>query len=659
MITAQGAIPNMTTLFNGRYRITETIGSGGMGTVYLAESVSLGTKWAIKAVEKKHGANFDLLAEPNILKKLNHPALPRIVDIEQDDEFLYIIEDYIEGAPLDKQLRLRKSFDEATVIEWCKQLCAILIYLHGQRPNPVIYRDMKPSNIIVSADNVVRVIDFGIAREYKSDSGSDTSYMGTRGYAAPEQYGTSQTDARTDIYALGATAYHLLTGVSPNEPPYEFLPLRRMDGSFSEGIEFIVGKCVQNNPKDRYQSAEDLLYDLENIYAFNSLYKRRKLLGRLLFLFKFALLGGFSWLLVFSWILLGAERAEKYDAFVDAGLSALQLYRFEEASSHFEAAINTDGERFDAYYGMAQIRWKQGEFEACLAYLNDLESDRQAVRGDAEFNYLKGIVYFDSGQWEDALPYLELASDLRAETSYTRDFAVCLAKTGDLDRADDVLREMVANGVSDDVSEYVRGEIQSVRGNFDEAVADFTRVKDETNDEILKKKAYTALSDLYKTLRHSDAQALANQISVLEEAVRELGVEDDVILTETLAEAYYTAQEYARAGEKFQKLIDIGYERPYIYRNLAIIEQQQRKFSEAEACLSLMREKYPDDYRGYLQFAYLYAEIEGEKPQGARNYSAVVENYDLACGFAPQGANTADIMPLANLIDELRKKGWI
>jgi serine/threonine-protein kinase len=92
---------------------------------------------------------------------------------------------------------------------------------------------------------------------------------------------------------------------------------------------------------------------------------------------------------------------------------------------------------------------------------------------------------------------------------------------------------------------------------------------------------------------------------------------------------------------------------------LAIIEQQQRKFSEAEGYLTPMKEKYPDDYRGYLQLAYLCAEIEGEKPQSARNYRAVVENYDLACKFAPQGANTADVMPLANLIDELIKKGWI
>jgi serine/threonine-protein kinase len=649
----------MKTLFGGRYKITETIGSGGMGTVYLAESVSLGTKWAVKAVEKKRGGNFDLLAEPNILKKLNHPALPRIMDIEQDDEYLYIIEDYIEGTPLDKQLNLRKRFDEATVIEWCKQLCGVLTYLHGQSPNPVIYRDMKPSNIIVSADNVVRVIDFGIAREFKTDSGSDTSYMGTRGYAAPEQYGTSQTDARTDIYALGATAYHLLTGVSPNEPPYEFLPLRQTDRRFSEGIEFIVGKCVQNDPKDRYQSAGDLLYDLENIYAFNSYYKRKKRLGKLLLAFKFALLAGFSCLLAFSLNLMGEERAEKYAALVDEGRRALNLYQFEAAADEFNAAIETDDGLFDAYYGMAQIQWKQGNFEACAAYLDRLAVSSPDVREDATFNYLMGVAYFDAANYERAAPYLETASDLRAETAYLRDFAVCLAKLGELDRADAVLRTLVAGGAPDDVAEYVRGEIGLTREDFADAVADFTHVKDITDDEILKKKAYLALSDLYKTLRHTDKKALSEQIAVLEEAARELGIEDDAVLTETMAEAYYTAQNYRRASEKFQKLLEIGYERAYIYRNLAIIEQQQRNFSGAEQYLYKMQEKYPDDYRCYLQLAYLYAETEGEKPQDARDYRAVVENYETACKFAPQGERTADVMPLANLIGELRAKGWL
>src|SRR5699024_8630872 len=148
-----------------------------------AESTSLGTKWAIKAVDKRLSTEFDLLAEPNILKKLNHPSLPRIIDIEEDENNLYIIEDYIDGKSLDRQLKEKKNFDENIVINWAKQLCDVLIYLHNQKPNPIIYRDMKPANIIVDKDDNVKLIDFGIAREFKIDNDSDTTYMGTRGYA--------------------------------------------------------------------------------------------------------------------------------------------------------------------------------------------------------------------------------------------------------------------------------------------------------------------------------------------------------------------------------------------------------------------------------------------------------------------------------------------
>ena len=117
---------SIESVFDNRYRIIGEIGSGGMGTVLLAENVSLGNKWAIKAIPVKDETNYDLLAEPNILKKINHPQLPRIIDIGTDENYLYIVEDFIEGTPLDKQLETVKRFDEATVVEWAKQLCGIL-----------------------------------------------------------------------------------------------------------------------------------------------------------------------------------------------------------------------------------------------------------------------------------------------------------------------------------------------------------------------------------------------------------------------------------------------------------------------------------------------------------------------------------------------------
>ena len=248
-------------LFEGKYRIQKVLGQGGMGKVYLAENVKLGTLWAIKEIRKKDNPKVDLFVEPNILKKLDHPALPRVFDIVEDEENIYIIVDYIDGVSLDKKLAEQGKFAEETVIEWARQICEVLIYLHSFKPNPIIYRDMKPSNIILTKSGNIKLIDFGIAREYKAEAGSDTVYIGTRGYAAPEQYGAGQTDVTTDIYSLGATLYHLVTGRQPKGPHYVKQD-GYFDGELSKDIQKIINKCTRLNPRERYQSAQELLTDI-------------------------------------------------------------------------------------------------------------------------------------------------------------------------------------------------------------------------------------------------------------------------------------------------------------------------------------------------------------------------------------------------------------
>lgn len=176
-------------IFDGKYKIIDVLGEGGMGKVYRVQNTNLGNYWAVKQVSKQTNGSIDLLAEPNIMKKLNHPSLPRIFDILEDHDYIYIVLDYVEGISLDKLLLSGRRFSEQQVIEWAKQICDVYNYLHKLKPHPIIYRDMKPSNLMVTPNNDIKVIDFGIAREYKVDSRSDTMYLGTEEYAAPEQKG--------------------------------------------------------------------------------------------------------------------------------------------------------------------------------------------------------------------------------------------------------------------------------------------------------------------------------------------------------------------------------------------------------------------------------------------------------------------------------------
>lgn len=269
-------------IIDGKYEILREIGRGGMSVVYLAMDKRLNKQWAIKEFRKdkddesRRIALEALLKEANLMKKLDHPTLPRIVDIIDDTKTVYIVMDYIEGESLNKVLDAYGAQPQEAVIEWAKQLSEVLDYLHTRVP-PVIYRDMKPANIMLKPDGTIRLIDFGIAREYKKGKAGDTTSIGTRGYAAPEQFGDKgQTDARTDIYSLGVTLYHLVTGKNPAEPPYEIYPIRHWNANLSSGLEWLIQKCTQLNPNDRFQSCAEVTYVLENLEKFESAYKSKQ-----------------------------------------------------------------------------------------------------------------------------------------------------------------------------------------------------------------------------------------------------------------------------------------------------------------------------------------------------------------------------------------------
>jgi len=258
-------------MLEGRYKIRQVLGQGGMSTVYLAEDIKLGTYWAIKQIPKNNVAN--VYDECDILKRLNHPALPRVTDIIEDSRYVYVVVDYIGGETLSTLISQCGGIPEPTVVEWAGQLCDVLSYLHNVKPNPIIYRDMKPSNIILTPEGKLKLIDFGISREFKKDSANDTVYIGTRGYAAPEQYGEGQTSASTDIYSLGVTLHYLLTGKDPAKPPYELKPVRHYNKSLSKDIEKIIDKCTRHNSFDRYQTADELAAALNALTQSN---KKRK-----------------------------------------------------------------------------------------------------------------------------------------------------------------------------------------------------------------------------------------------------------------------------------------------------------------------------------------------------------------------------------------------
>lgn len=347
------------SLVDGKYKILSEIGHGGMSVVYMSINEKANKTWAVKEVRKDGKMDFNivrqgLMAEIETLKKLKHPNLPSIIDVIEDADSFIIVMDYIEGRSLDKIIEENGAQPESFVVEWAKQLCDVFGYLHSRTP-PIIYRDMKPANVMLKPDGNIMVIDFGTAKNYEIDLG-ETTGIGTIGYAAPEQYigsGLGRTDARTDIYCLGMTLYHLLTNVDPCKNLISDRSIRAVNPALSRGLDAIVQKCTQYQPSDRYQNCAELMYDLENYQILEPLYKKRqkRKLGC------FVAVVGLSALLAGTGAVLGHTATKMAtDAYAVTMDAAAKAVEYEEKLALYQEgiAIPNQAEKKDAYLGLIQ-----------------------------------------------------------------------------------------------------------------------------------------------------------------------------------------------------------------------------------------------------------------------------------------------------------------
>ncbi len=393
------------SVIDNKYEILKQIGKGGMSTVYLAMDKRLNKQWAVKEINKAANDKNNevvvqsLLAEANLMKRLDHPSLPRIVDIIDNGRTIYVIMDYIEGESLDKILNTNGPQPQALVVEWAKQLCNVLSYLHNQKP-PIIYRDMKPANIMLKPEGNLKLIDFGIAREYKQNNMTDTVSLGTRGYAAPEQFGgMGQTDARTDIYCLGVTLYHLLTGQNPAEPPYELYPIRQWNPSLSSGLEYIVQKCTQLNPDDRYQNCDELMYALEHYDEMDENYRKKekkKLTG-------FITVTAFSLVMFIAGIVFMFLSISENNRDYDSKINISTATDYNSKIEIYKEAINIYPYRTEAYIKMLEAysdnnKFSDKESNEFMKYYNKSFAEKSSKfditsEGYATLNFKLGVLY--------------------------------------------------------------------------------------------------------------------------------------------------------------------------------------------------------------------------------------------------------------------------
>jgi serine/threonine-protein kinase len=411
------------SVIDGKYKILNVIGKGGMSVVYLAMNEKANKQWAIKEVIKNDYKDFDVdKKEIEMMKKLKHSHLPSIIDVIEGNDSLLIVMDYIEGRSLDDILEEQGAQPQEVVIGWACQLCDVLSYLHAQSP-PIIYRDMKPANVMLKPDGNLMLIDFGAAREYKPQNLKDTISLGTRGYAAPEQYrDDGQSDARTDIYCLGVMLFQLLTG----ENPHELRPIRDIDPTLSAGLETILLKCTQVKKEDRYQSCTELLYALEHYWESDSAYRRKQKQKLTIFMIPtvLAVLFG-AGALVFG-LLEANTRKSNYDSYL---LAAQNSTTKSDEIENYRKAIRLDPSREDAYLSLLREGYLDDNFlstseseelrSILIEYGNGKQTNERVFQSNKEgydtFAYEAGIAYYykfeEESNKKNAKGYFEIASE--------------------------------------------------------------------------------------------------------------------------------------------------------------------------------------------------------------------------------------------------------
>ena len=659
----------MLATFNDTYEIKSIIGKGGMSTVYLAEHKRLHTRWAMKEVRKQQGTRFDFLAESNILKRLQPPMLPRIVDIFEDRDCIYIVEDFVEGITLDGLLKQQKKVDEPQGLQWLRDLCGVLTYLHGQRPHPIIYRDMKPSNIMLQPDGSLKLIDFGIAREYKQESNADTTYIGTKGYAAPEQFGKAQTDARTDIYSLGVTMYHLLTGKSPYEPPYQFVPVRQLVPELSHGIEYILNKCVQSEPADRYQTVDELVDDLDHIYRFDRAWQKYQNAKRIRVAVVAVMLAASVGLMVGGQVVMGQEKEAAYSSLL-AQASELYTTDYDGMVALLDEARTLYPERMDADRQQTYALYLNGKWQDCIDFGSDA---LQNYGEDIQIRLSMASAQFELGEYEDAAEGFAQGGELSVDN--LRDYAVCLGRLGEIDQAEQILDELIGQGAHPDVTQYVQGEVYFAQEDYLDAETAFLDALDQSETSALTRRCYVSLGDLYRdcaALMRVNASPIeypaTKSAELLSSAVVQEGLRYDSVLWEMLALAYFEAyhtdasvpQNYlTKAAECFNRVIELGVTKEYLYSNLYTIYYELKDYAKAEQALTAYEEMFPEDYMPHALRGMMLITIENAKPQSSRNYRPALAEYETAGSMIRSSDETTYYQQLGSLIENLRRNGWL
>lgn len=709
------------SVIQGTYEIIEEIGSGGGGVVYKAKHLRLNSFVVVKKIKDEIRDRVATRQEADILKRLKHPFLPRVYDFIESEDGVYTVMDFIDGQNLDEALRKKGSFREPQVRKWAVQLGEALDYLHSQNP-PIIHSDIKPSNIMLTQDDNICLIDFNIALAIGEKEESAVGI--SAGFSPPEQYcdpyvylryassdafsdddatevldkngNTTEKlpresaidtvkltdygqlfgkgiDTRSDIFSLGMTLINLLTGRKPDSDFSSLLTLSELSQIVSEGFASIIAKMIDIRPEKRFRSGKEYSKAISNCYKYDSRYKRvyriettLQIIAATMFVIgMFTLLYG-----------LNKVRINGYTEYINAIEQAHMLEdqgNYREALRIFGQLEEKEPDTIDAYEEEVYAMYLSGNCEECIdtgrryietaPFLLVSDSEKESF---GNIYYIVGNAYYEMGDYDNALRMLKSAVEYNQSNALIfRDIAIIEAKNGDIETAKDNMKKADAVGMSRDSVLLASGEIAVAESNYEKAVTDFEQCIQLTDDTAIWKRAVLLCADAYKEMG-SDYTDLG--IVMLEDAIKRSGLSYYPDIEQTLAEFYLrkasTDKEHKdkwmiSALDIYQNIISTGYVSYNLMENTAIINENIGNLDEAEKILMSMLDEYPNRYSVYKRLAFLEADKQQNLDMIERDYSSMLTYYRKAVEVYDSSTQDMEMSMLDSMIEELREGGWL
>lgn len=674
-------------LNNPTYKIIEQIGQGGGGIVYKAVHTRLKKEVVIKQIKGVSGFAIDKRKEVDLLKGLKHTCLPQVLDFIEENGETYTVMDFVSGADFDKIVASKKRLKAKEVIRYAIRLCEAVDYLHKQNP-PIIHSDIKPANVMLTQNNDICLIDFNVSLALEKNK--STVVGGTPGYAPPEQFGiplslishekternagiraeinlrNMKADERSDVFSIGATLYYMISGKRPARD-YNNAPLTQLDIHAPEGLVYIISKAMELNPAKRYKNAGDMLKALKNISRLDRRYRIIKVQREIVTILCICMLVGFARLSKCGADRLAEEREEKYSEYISRIEECIDRNNYSGAAEAVSAAIDFIPERIFPYYYQTKILSETKKYDECIAYVNSLTDTVILELGSSEEGVVSKIYAmaascaFEKSEYSTAVDFYSrsIMYDSSNIECY-RDLCISYARSGNAQKAEEVLEKAKENGVSGDQLELVAGEICYAKKDFENAYISFKKAIRDTDNDYIKFRAILICDKMLTENKEYVEYAQNRMISMIYAELDSISLEYRDALIEMIANQYVIygkttndSEQYKNAAVYYEMLMSAGKLNYTLEKNYFNICYELRDYAKCTEILEAMGGTQADDYWVLMNYSYVAIMLENQKNDpDERDYTLAYEFYLKADELYKKVIQTGKSDPLMDSLEK-------